>query len=352
MTTSPTPGPEGALVPAQDVSVIMLAYGVEEFLGDAVAAVLASEGIDVHLVLVDNGCTSDAVRTLPEDPRLRVLRPAENLGFSGGVNYGALEATSEHLAFVNSDAIVAPDALRILVDEVDVPGRGIVSACVRLADEPGLVNSVGNPIHVLGLSWAGGMDEPVADHQVPREIASATGACLVVTAAHWRALGGFPDEFFAYVEDLEVSWRTWQQGLSVHYVPAAVADHHYEFSRSPLKMYLVERNRLLFVLTGYGARLLALLALPLLAFEVAIFLIALKEGWWRQKVKGWGWILRNTRWVRERRRLVQSTRTVPDKQLVHRLTDTFDPAQFPLPAGGGLVQGVLKAYWRVVRRFV
>ncbi|WP_235533999.1 glycosyltransferase family 2 protein [Sanguibacter sp. Leaf3] len=339
-------------MPAQDVSVIMLAYGVEEYLGEAVAAVLASEGIEVQLVLVDNGCTSDAVAMLPQDPRIQVLRPAENLGFAGGVNLGALEATSEHLAFVNSDAVVAPDALRILVDEVDLPGRGIVCACVRLADKPELVNSVGNPIHVLGLSWAGGMDEPVAAHQEPRTIASATGACLVVTADLWRSLGGFPDEFFAYVEDLEVSWRVWQRGLTVHYVPAAVADHHYEFSRSPLKMYLVERNRLLFVLTGYGARLLALLALPLLAFEAAIFLIALKEGWWRQKVKGWGWIARNLGWVRQRRRLVQSTRTVPDKDLVHLLTDTFDPAQFPLPAGGGLVQGVLKAYWRVVRRFV
>lgn len=330
----------------------MLAYGAEEYLGDAVAAVLASEGIEVELILVDNGCTSDAVTSLPADERLRVLRPAENLGFAGGVNLGSREARSEHLAFVNSDAIVAPDALRLLVDAVDVPGRGIVSACVRLAEQPDRVNSVGNPIHVLGLSWAGGMDEPVAEHQQPREIASATGACLVVTADLWRSLGGFPETFFAYVEDLEVSWRVWQRGLSVHYVPEAVADHYYEFSRSPLKMYLVERNRLLFVLTSYGARLLALLALPLLAFEVAIFLISLKEGWWRQKVKGWGWIARNTGWVRSRRRLVQATRTVPDRELVHLLTDTFDPAQFPLPPGGGLVQGVLKGYWRIVRRLV
>lgn len=346
------PTAEEAARSSVPLSVIMLAYGVEEYLHDAVAAVLRSEGVDVELVLVDNGCTSDAVTTLPADSRVRVLRPSENLGFAGGVNVGAREATAPYLAFVNSDAVVAPEALRRLVDAVDVPGRGIASACVRLADAPDRVNSVGNPVHLLGLSWAGGMDEPVLDHQEPREIASATGACLVVSADLWRSLGGFPDEFFAYAEDLEVSWRVWQRGLSVHYEPGAVADHHYEFSRSPLKMYLVERNRLLFVLTAYGARLLALLALPLLAFEVAILLVAVKEGWWRQKLKGWRWILGHLGWVRTRRRFVQGSRTVPDERLVHLLTDTFDPAQFPLPPGGGLAQGALRLYWRLVRGLV
>lgn len=338
--------------PSREVSVIMLAYGVEEYLGAAAAAVLASDDIAVELVIVDNGASPAAMATLPDDPRIRVLNPPENLGFAGGVNLGARHAGAAHLAFVNSDAIVAPDALRALVDAVDEPGRGIVSACVRLADQPDLVNSVGNPVHVLGLSWAGGMNEPVSDHLAPRDVASATGACLVVRAELWESLGGFPDEFFAYVEDLEVSWRVWQRGLTVSYVPQAVADHHYEFSRSPLKMYLVERNRLLFVLTCYGPRLLAVLALPLVAFEAAIFLIALKEGWARQKLRGWGWILGNRRWVRQRRRLVQSTRSVPDRELIERLTDTFDPAQFPLPPGGGLVEGLLKIYWRIVRRLV
>jgi GT2 family glycosyltransferase len=338
--------------PTRDLSVIMLAYGAEHCLGAAVSAVLESEGVAVELILVDNGTTSDAVASLPDDDRIHVLTPPENLGFAGGVNLGARHATSTHLAFVNSDAIVAPDALRVLVDAVDEPHRGIVSACVRLADQPSLVNSVGNPVHVLGLSWAGGMNEPVSDHLTAQDVASATGACLVVTAELWRSLGGFPDEFFAYVEDLEVSWRVWQRGLTVGYVPQAVADHHYEFSRSPLKMYLVERNRLLFVLTCYGPRLLAVLALPLIAFEAAIFLIALKEGWARQKIRGWGWILRNWRWVARRRRLVQSSRSVPDHELVNRLTDTFDPAQFPLPAGAGFVQTMLRTYWRVVRRLV
>lgn len=335
-----------------DVSVVMLAYGDEVYLHDAVRAVLASTGRTVEVVLVDNGCTSDAVRTLPPDDRLHVLHPAENLGFTGGVALGADEVRGPVLALVNSDAIVAPDALDELARALDDPAVGLVSGQIRLADDPTTVNSVGNPVHVLGLSWAGGMGDPVSAHTHRGAVASVSGACMAARTSTWRELGGFPEPFFAYLEDLEISWRAWQRGLRVEYVPTAVAVHHYEFGRSPLKMYLVERNRLLFLATCHQARTLVLLALPLLAFEVAILAIAVAQGWHRQKVAGWRWFLTHLRWVRARRRSVQAARRVPDRVLAGLLTDTFDPAQFPLPPGGGAAEALLRGYWRLVRRLL
>lgn len=336
----------------RQVTAIVLAFGAEPDLHDAVAAVLASRGVSVELLLVDNGCTTDAVATLPPDPRVRVIVPERNLGFTGGVNRAAAEATSPVLVLVNSDAVVEPGALLALAEALDDPGTGLVSGLVTLADAPGTVNSVGNPVHVLGLSWAGHMGEPAARHGVPTEIPSATGALMAARAGTWAELGGFPEEYFAYLEDLELSWRTWQRGLRVRYVPTARAVHHYEFSRTPLKMHLVERNRLLFLLTCYSARTLALLAVPLLAFEVAITLVALLQGWARQKATGWRWVLGHLGWVRARRRVVQAARTVPDRELSRLLTTRFDPAQLPLPPGGGLAQLVLAGYWRVARRFL
>ena len=335
-----------------EVSVVMLAYGAEPYLHEAVGAVLASTGVDVHLVLVDNGCTTDAVATLPADPRLLVVTSERNLGFTGGVALGVRHTHAEVLALVNSDAVVAPDALQELRDALEVPGTGLVCAQVRLGDDPRTVNSVGNPLHVLGLSWAGHMGEPVAAHRERRPVASVSGACMAVRRDLWDRLGGFPEEFFAYLEDLELSWRCWQQGLRVEYVPTAVAVHHYEFSRSPLKMYLVERNRLLFLATCYEGRTLVLLAPALVAFDLALLLVAVLQGWGRQKVRGWVWVLTHLGWVRRRRALVQAARTVPDRDLADLLSDRFDPAQLPLPPGGGLAQAALRGYWTLVRRLL
>lgn len=334
------------------VGVVMLAFGPEPYLRDAVAAVLGSVDVDVELWLVDNGCTTDAVTSLPADPRLHVLRPAQNLGFTGGANLGADHVTAPVVAFVNSDAVCRPDALATLVRALEDPTVGAVCAKIELAEPPATVNSVGNPLHVLGLSWAGHMDEPSSRFTEPREVASVSGAAMALRRSTWRELGGLPTEYFAYLEDLELSWRTWQHGLRVVCDPRAVVVHHYEFSRSPLKMYLVERNRLLFVSTTYGPRLLLALLPVLLAFELAIALVAAAQGWGRQKVAGWRWYLTHLSYVRRRRRQVQRARRRPDRDLVHRMTATFDPVQMALPAGSGILQRALSAYWRLVRRVV
>ena len=74
---------------------------------------------------------------------------------------------------------------------------------------------------------------------------------------------------FAYLEDTELSLRCWQRGLKVMFVPDAVVLHDYEFSRNPSKLGLLERNRLIMLLTLYERHTLAVLAPALLAVEIA-----------------------------------------------------------------------------------
>lgn len=328
-----------------EISVVLLAYGEEEWLGDAVASVLASEGVSVEVVVVDNGCTSDAIVTLPDDPRLRVVVPATNLGFAGGVNFGASHCMAPLLAMVNSDAEVEPDCLDLLRRHLEDPAVGIAGAVILLADKPGFVNSAGNPLHVLGLSWAGHLGEPVAGLGDVRPPASVSGACMAVRRELWDRLHGFPPEFFAYFEDLDLCWRTRLVGLRVDLVTEARALHHYEFSRNDLKMYLMERNRLAFVLTTYGGRTLAVLAVPLVAFDAAISLLAVAQGWGKQKFRGWWWLATHASWLRARRRRVQESRLVPDRELRQFWTTTFDSNQMPLPEAAHPLEVMLRAWW-------
>lgn len=340
------------MTPLPSVTVVMLAYGDEPFLHDAVRSVLDSEGVRVDLVLVDNGCTSDAVTTLPTDGRVHVETPAENTGFAGGVNLGATHATGDWLALVNSDAEVAPDALRRLVDVAARDDVGIASGSIRLADDPTRMNSAGNPVHVVGLSWAGGYDEPASAHRAEADVASASGAGLVLSRELWLRLGGFAAEYFAYHEDVDLSWRTWQLGLRVVFVPDAVVVHHYEFSRNPLKMYLLEKNRQVFLRTLYGRRLRAATWLPTAALDVAMGLVARQQGWREEYRRAHRWIRDNRGWLRARAASVERARVVPDRQLVRLLTPVLDQQVFPLPPGAGVLQAAMRGYWAVARRFV
>src|ERR1039458_8677842 len=109
----------------QTVTAVILAYGAEPWLQDAVRAALASTDVDIDVVVVDNGCTSDAIGQVKGLDRVRVITSETNSGFSGGCDRGAAEARGEYLAFVNSDAVVAPAALSRLAGGASEPGVGL-----------------------------------------------------------------------------------------------------------------------------------------------------------------------------------------------------------------------------------
>jgi GT2 family glycosyltransferase len=317
-----------------------------------VEAVLASSGVEVEVVLVDNGCTTDAVERLRGRDRVYVLDPGKNTGFAGGCNLGARHASGEYLAFINGDAVVAPRALAALVRSLADSTVGLASGSLRLYDDPELMNSAGNPVHYTGLSWAGGLGEPATVYGQEREIASATGAATAVRADRFAELGGFCEELFAYCEDTELSLRVWQRGWRVVYVPDAVVRHRYEFSRNERKFYLLERNRLFVLATLFERRTLVLVAPAVLALELAIFAVALRQGWVRHKVAGWAWLWSHRHDVARRRAAVQATRRVPDRDLAHLLTGDFTAgastgfaAPAPLRAGS-------RWYWAVVSRLL
>ena len=340
----------GDPVTTPTVTAVMLAWGDEPLIEEAVEAVLASAGVAVDVVLVDNGCHSEGLKRAADLPGVTLITPEENLGFAGGCNLGARRASGEYLAFINSDAVVRPDALanlvRALADDV-----GLSSASLRLYEDPDTMNSAGNPVHFSGLSWAGALGEPASSHTAPKDITSATGAATVVRAERFAALGGFCEEMFAYCEDTELSLRSWQRGWRVVFVPDAVVLHHYEFTRNPAKSYLLERNRLFMVLTLFEKRTLIALAPALVALEMAVLAVAVRQRWWHQKVSGWRWLWTNRRAVLARRRQVQTARTRSDAEILSLITGDYTPGQEGL-AAPWLLRAGSRAYWHVVSWWV
>ncbi|HUK73023.1 MAG TPA: glycosyltransferase family 2 protein [Streptosporangiaceae bacterium] len=329
------------------VTAVLLAYGAEQWLEQAVTAVLGSRGIDIDVVVVDNGCISDAVAHVKGLTGVRVITPDTNLGYAGGCVRGGAEAKGNYLAFVNSDAIVAPDALARLVAVAAEADVGFAMGSIRLADSPELINSAGNPLHFVGLSWAGGFNEPAARHAERRSVIAGSGCCFVMRTDLWEDLGGFADEYFAYAEDTELSLRLWQRGRTVEYVPDAVVLHHYQFSRNERKFYLLERNRAIMLLTTYQGRSLLVLAPMLLLTEVLMLGAAIAGGWGAAKVRGWRWLWQHRGWIRARRSLIQRERVIPDSVIFQRITARFDPANIAAPPGVSAFNAIMSGYWRV-----
>jgi GT2 family glycosyltransferase len=337
---------------APTVTVVILAYDAEPWLEPAVDAALASVGVAVDVVVVDNGCTDGGIDRLAGRDGVKVVDAGTNLGFAGGCNLGVSHAAGDVVVLVNSDAKVEPEAIAALAAAAQHDGVGIATGSVRLADNPDLVNSAGNEIHCSGVSWSGGFEEPSSAHATARPVFAASGCALGIRRSLWNDLGGFDADFFAYYEDADLSMRTWQRGLEVVYVPDAVVIHRYEFSRRAEKYFLLERNRLFMVATCYEARTIALL-LPLLAvLEVGFLVLAIREGWWKQKLRSWWWLVRNRSLVAARRADVHRARRVPDRDLAHLFCDDLLPGNIDVPEWWPTINRPIRLYWRTVRRWL
>ena len=160
------------------------------------------------------------------------------------------------------------------------------------------------------------------------------------------------EAYFAYGEDVDLSLRAHLQNRPVEVVAEARAGHHYEFGRNASKMYLLERNRLITVLTTYQARTLIAVAPLLLAAETALLLRSRQEGWAGQKVAGWRWLASHRRYLRTRRNRLQGTRKVLDTELLDTLVVPIDPPQRFGMSVSPRAQRLVTGYWERVGRRV
>ncbi len=331
------------------LSVLIVAWNSHEELARTLPALLPELGEGDELILADNDSsdgTAEAVAALV--PAARIVRTGGNLGFAAGCNEGARHASGDLLVVLNPDAAPRPgfgEAIR----RPWVEQRGWAAWQALVADGDGrTINSAGNPVHFTGIVWAGGHGEPIAAAPVAGEVAALSGACLAIPRRTWERLGGFPERFFLYHEDVDLSLRLRLGGGALGVEPAAIVDHDYEFGAREHKWRWLERNRWAFLIRVYPTRLLALLAPALILTELALIPASIAAGWGRQKLAAIGEVIRwLPRLLRERRQ-VQATRKVSPAEFAAWLTPDLDSPFIPAVARSLPVRLALRTYWRVV----
>jgi GT2 family glycosyltransferase len=182
-----------------------------------------------------------------------------------------------------------------------------------------------------------------------REVGFASGAALLVRREAWQQAGGFDPDYFLYCEDVDLCLRLRLAGWRIGATPRARVDHAYEFDKGPYKWFYLERNRWWTVLADYPAAVLTIAAPALVALELALLLVAARQGWLKPKLKAQLAVLRTLRKTLARRRAVQATRTITARQFADALTESLDSPHIPAPKALDRAQ---RAYWHTARRLL
>jgi GT2 family glycosyltransferase len=185
------------------------------------------------VIMVDNGSTDGSLELArAKFPSVQIHAFPNNAGFAGGVNRGikpALEQGFDYMALLNNDAVAQPDWLERLVATAEAHSEtGIVTSKIKHFDDPRL-DSTGDFYSTWGFPFPRGRDEDDQgqyDGAEQRVVFGASGGASLYRADMLRQIGLFDERFFAYYEDVDISFRAQLAGWKVRYEPAAVVLHH------------------------------------------------------------------------------------------------------------------------------
>ena len=237
-----------------ELSIITVNYNGFADTVQLIESIQTHLAIPYELIVVDNGSMADEADMLKHQfPNIKVIRSDRNLGFAGGNNLGIKDATADFLLFINNDAYVKDDSLKYLVEIMkNEPILGGISPKILFADQEKLIQYAGyTPLSSITLRnrLIGFKEKDTGQYDHPISTPYLHGAAMLIRREAIEKVGGMPEIYFLYYEELDWSMQLRSVGYRLEYNPAAVVCHKESSSvgqESPLKAFYMTRNRMLF----------------------------------------------------------------------------------------------------------
>jgi GT2 family glycosyltransferase len=204
-----------------------------------------------EIVVVDNGSEDGSVEWIRKrfGEQIAVVSHNTNLGYAAGLNTGIRVARGRYIFALNNDTEVAVECLETLVEAADRdPTVGACAPKILSYDNRTVIDNVGHLLYPDGLSRGRGrLEVDRGQYDRTEDILLFSGCAVLLRREMLADIGLFNEELFAYCDDTDLGLRAQLAGWRCRSVPGAVVYHKYSGSSahySPLKAFLVERNRI------------------------------------------------------------------------------------------------------------
>lgn len=218
------------------------------------------------IIIIDNHSSDESVSFLKTHfPSVTIIRNHRNFGYAGGYNQGLKFVHHPQWVLLNSDVKVGRGWLEPLLFSLSKENVGAAQPVLRSFKEPDsfeYAGAAGGFIDKYGYPFCRGrifhfLEKDRGQYSNPSEIFWASGACMAVNKAAFEAAGGFDEDFFAHMEEIDLCWRMKNLGYTIHLVPESVVWHLGGGTLSalnPRKTYLNFRNNLMMLVKNLPLR--------------------------------------------------------------------------------------------------
>ncbi|MDD1702404.1 MAG: glycosyltransferase family 2 protein [Methanoregula sp.] len=237
------------------VSVVVVNFNGKKFLDGCLSSLEQQTFRDFEVILVDNRSSDGSTEFVRERyPSAILVETGKNLGFAGGTNAGIRMAQGEFIFTLNNDAIADPRMLEEIVKPVQAdPGVGMCGTKMMFPD--GRINSTAICLSRSGAAWDRGMGEPDrGQYDTAEEIFGPSAGAALYRRRMLDDIGLFDEDFFLFMEDVDLAFRGRLAGWKCRYAPTARVVHIHggtAGSMSDLSVYYGNRNLVWYVVKNF-----------------------------------------------------------------------------------------------------
>ena len=211
------------------VSVITPNYNGEKFLKNYFNSLNEDSNLIDEVIIVDNGSNDKSLEYIENNNfnfEVHIIKNPKNLGFAPAVNQAIKKAKNEYIFSLNNDTIVKKGSINALVDLISSDDIIFsVQAKMIQYSNKNLIDDVGDEYNLLGWTKKTGEGHKADKYSEIFEIFSSCAGAAMYKKSLLEKLGYFDDNYFAYMEDVDLAIRSNINGYKNYLCPDAVVYH-------------------------------------------------------------------------------------------------------------------------------
>ena len=312
-------------------AVVILNFNGEKLLQQFLPSVIQHSS-EAEIIVADNNSSDQSISFVQQTfPQIRIIKLDRNYGFCGGYNRALQQVVAKYYVLLNSDIEVTSQWLAPMTSLLDNdPTIAALQPKVLSYQNKNKfehAGAAGGFIDALGYPFCRGrifdyVEEDHGQYNDEREVFWATGACLMIRSEAFKKFGGFDEDFFAHMEEIDLCWKLQRTGQKVFYCGKSTIYHVGAGTLSyqnPKKVFLNFRNGLSLLFKHLNAgELIYKLPLRILLDVIAAvqFLVKGDAGSFAAVIRAQGKFLFNLpRDLRKRKEVRKGAPTYPDTMI-------------------------------------